>query len=53
MLGGEHPLRTLKAELEVHGQYEELRLNLLSEGNVTAYLRQRFAGDESTTFECH
>ncbi len=31
MLAGEHPLRALKAELELHQQCEELRLKLLSE----------------------
>ena len=48
MLAGDHPLRALKEELEVHQQCQELRLKLLSEEDVAAYLAQRFAdGKES------
>jgi predicted ATPase len=48
MLAGEHPLRALKEELEVHQQCAELRLRLLSEADVAAYLAQRFGeGKES------
>jgi tetratricopeptide (TPR) repeat protein len=42
MLAGEHPLRAMKAELELHRQAIELRLPLLSEGDVGAYLQRRF-----------
>ena len=38
MLAGDHPLRALKHELELHGHCQELRLKLLSEQNVAAYL---------------
>jgi predicted ATPase len=37
-----HPLRTVLAELQQHGQCAELVLDYLSEGEVAAYLRQRF-----------
>jgi len=45
MLAGDHPLRTLKEELEVHQQCHELRLKLLSEAEIAAYLERRFASD--------
>ncbi len=48
MLASEHPLRALKAELELHQQCVELRLPLLNESDVAAYLRQRFAGDKDS-----
>jgi tetratricopeptide (TPR) repeat protein len=43
MLAGEHPLRAVKEELELHQQCIELRVPLLSEGDVAAYLAQRFS----------
>jgi tetratricopeptide (TPR) repeat protein len=45
MLAGDHPLRALKQELELHGHCHELRLKLLNEAEVAAYLSQRFAND--------
>jgi hypothetical protein len=48
MLAGDHPLRALKEELEVHRQCQELRLKLLNETAVATYLARRFAeGKES------
>jgi predicted ATPase len=46
MLAGEHPLRAMKEELELHQQAIELRLPLLSESDVAAYLTQRFSDDK-------
>jgi DNA-binding winged helix-turn-helix (wHTH) protein/predicted ATPase len=43
MLVSDHPLRTMKQELELHRNCEELRLKLLSEADVAAYLARRFA----------
>jgi tetratricopeptide (TPR) repeat protein len=40
-LQGEHPLLAMKEELELHQQCIELRLSLLSEADVAAYLAQR------------
>jgi hypothetical protein len=45
MLAGDHPLRALKDELEVHQQCQELRLKLLGEAEVALYLARRFASD--------
>ena len=48
MLANDHPLRATKEELELHQHCMELRLPLLSEADVAAYLEQRFAkGKES------
>ena len=47
MLTGDNPLRVLKEELEVHQQCRELRLQLLSEADVAAYLNQRFANNSA------
>jgi predicted ATPase len=44
MLAHEHPLRAIKQELQLHRQCEELRLNLLAEGDVAQYLVTRCAG---------
>jgi predicted ATPase/DNA-binding winged helix-turn-helix (wHTH) protein len=44
MLANEHPLRAVKQELQLHHQCEELRLNLLTEGDVAKYLVTRFMG---------
>ncbi|MGH8006812.1 MAG: ATP-binding protein, partial [Candidatus Binatia bacterium] len=38
----EHPLRGVKQELQQHGQSAELRLEGLTEGEVSHYLTQRF-----------
>jgi DNA-binding winged helix-turn-helix (wHTH) protein/tetratricopeptide (TPR) repeat protein len=46
----DHPLRTMKQELELHRYCEELRLKLLSEQNVVDYLARRLAGDGSRQF---
>jgi tetratricopeptide (TPR) repeat protein len=46
MLAGEHPLRAMKEELELHQQAIELRLPLLSEPDVAAYVTQRFNDDK-------
>jgi DNA-binding winged helix-turn-helix (wHTH) protein/predicted ATPase len=43
MLGNEHPLRTVKQELQLHQQCEELRLGFLTEQNVAEYLVSRLA----------
>lgn len=43
---GDHRLRTMKDELELHQQCEELPLRLLSEDDVAVYLQRRFAGRE-------
>ena len=42
MLAHDHPLRTMKQELEHHRCCEELRLKLLSEEDVAGYLAKRF-----------
>ena len=42
MLASDHPLRNTKEELELHRHCIELRLPLLSEADVTAYLTHRF-----------
>jgi predicted ATPase len=47
MLAGDHPLRGLKQELELHGHCHELRLKLLNEAEVATYLTQRFAENGS------
>ena len=39
----EHPLKEVKQELRLHGQCEELALDLLSEAAVAEYLMRRFA----------
>jgi predicted ATPase len=45
MLASVHPLRTMKQELELHRYCEKVRLKLLSEEDVAAYLARRFASD--------
>jgi predicted ATPase len=42
----EHPLKSVKQELQMHGHCQELPLECLTEAEVTAYLRARFAGSE-------
>jgi predicted ATPase len=46
MLASEHRLRAMKEELELHQQCEELRLKLLSERDVGAYIRLRFGEED-------
>jgi predicted ATPase/DNA-binding winged helix-turn-helix (wHTH) protein len=41
----EHPLKGLKQELHVHGYCEEIRLELLTEEDVAAYVAGRFAAE--------
>jgi predicted ATPase len=50
MLANDHPLRTMKQELELHRYCEELRLKLLTEENVVDYLAKRLASDASRRF---
>ena len=47
ILAHDHPLRTMKQELELHRNCEELRLKLLSEEDVAGYLAKRFSSDGS------
>ncbi len=42
MLSSGHRLRAMKEELELHQQCEELRLKLLTEQDIGAYIRLRF-----------
>jgi predicted ATPase len=44
MLAGKHPLRAMKEELELHRHAIELRLPLLNEADVAAFLAERFGG---------
>jgi len=48
MLAGKHPLRAMKEELELHGHAIELRLPLLSEADVAAFLAERLSPTFST-----
>jgi predicted ATPase len=50
MLAVDHPLRTLKQELELHQQCEEVRLKLLNEDNVAVYLRLSLANYRTEQF---
>jgi len=50
ILANDHPLRTMKQELELHRHCEELRLQLLKEENVADYLAKRVAIDASRRF---
>ena len=38
-----HPLKVVRQELQIHGQSQELALELLSEDEVAEYLWRRFA----------
>jgi DNA-binding winged helix-turn-helix (wHTH) protein len=51
MLAHEHPLRTMKQELELHRHCEELRLKLLNEQDVAGYLAKRFPSNGSRRFD--
>jgi DNA-binding winged helix-turn-helix (wHTH) protein len=50
MLGGDHRLRTMKEELELHHYCKELRLDLLSKQSVGDYLERRFSTNWSHQF---
>ena len=50
MLAHDHPLRTMKQELELHRYCEELRLKLLNEEDVRGYLTRRFSTNGSQRF---
>jgi predicted ATPase len=47
MLAHDHPLPTMKQELEIHRYCKELRLKLLSEEEVAGYLAKRFSSNGS------
>ena len=47
ILAHDHPLRTMKQELELHRNCEELRLKPLSEEDVAGYLAKRFSSNGS------
>ena len=48
MLAGKHPLRAMKEELELHRHAIELRLPLLAEADVAAFVAERVGdGEES------
>jgi DNA-binding winged helix-turn-helix (wHTH) protein/tetratricopeptide (TPR) repeat protein len=49
-LAKDHPLRTMKQELVLHQQCEELRLKLLGESDIQDYLAKRLASDGSRQF---
>jgi predicted ATPase/DNA-binding winged helix-turn-helix (wHTH) protein len=44
---GDHPLKTVKRELQAHGYCEELPLRFLTEGAVAEYLSARFPAGTS------
>jgi tetratricopeptide (TPR) repeat protein len=46
MLANNHRLRAMKEELALHRQCEEVRLKLLNEQDVGAYIRLRFAKED-------
>jgi DNA-binding winged helix-turn-helix (wHTH) protein/tetratricopeptide (TPR) repeat protein len=50
MLTGDHRLRTMKEELELHGECEEVRLKFLNQDNVSDYLARRLAAGSSRRF---
>ena len=47
MLARNHPLRSIRQELELHHYCEEVRLKLLSEADVASYLAKRFVDDDA------
>jgi DNA-binding winged helix-turn-helix (wHTH) protein len=51
MLANNHPLHTMKLELELHHYCEELRLKLLNEEDVAGYLARRFSSNGSRRFD--
>jgi predicted ATPase len=50
-LANNHPLRTMKQELELHRYCEESRLKLLNEEGVAGYLAKRFSSNGSRRFD--
>ena len=50
MLEHDHPLSTVKQELELHRYCEELRLKLLNEQDVSGYLARRLSTNGSQRF---
>jgi predicted ATPase len=50
ILANDHPLRTMKEELELPRYCEELRLKLLTKEDVVDYLAKRVASDASQRF---
>jgi DNA-binding winged helix-turn-helix (wHTH) protein/tetratricopeptide (TPR) repeat protein len=50
MLTGDHRLRTMKEELELHHECEEVRLKFLNQDNVADYLARRLATGSSRQF---
>src|SRR5262249_9124351 len=50
ILTRDHPLRTMKQELDLHPQCEELRLKLLSNDDIAEYLNRRLAGGGSHVY---
>jgi DNA-binding winged helix-turn-helix (wHTH) protein len=56
IVAGEHPLKTLRHELRLHGLCEEIVLDSFSEAEVAAYLAERLpaiAKDESAVRALH
>jgi predicted ATPase len=50
ILAADHPLRTMKQELQLHRYCRELRLKLLNRENVADYLAQRLSREFSQRF---
>jgi len=50
VLAHDHPLRTMKQELELHRYCEELKLRLLNGKDIEGYLARRLGGDGSRKF---
>jgi DNA-binding winged helix-turn-helix (wHTH) protein/tetratricopeptide (TPR) repeat protein len=50
ILARDHPLRTMKQELELHRHCEEVRLRLLREPDIQDYLAIRLKGDAPRQF---
>jgi DNA-binding winged helix-turn-helix (wHTH) protein/predicted ATPase len=48
ILANGHPLRAVKEELELQRRCGEMKIKLLGEQDVAAYLALRFAGDQSS-----
>jgi len=51
MFAKDHPLHTMKQELELHHHCEELRLKLLNKADVAGYLAKRFPTNGSRWFD--
>lgn len=50
VLAKDHALRTMKQELELHRNCEEVRLKLLGEEDIDSYLTRRIAGEDGRRF---